>query len=372
VSKPIEQIAALTIGTVESVSPSDIRIILDTNAPQATALNTGVESDKLLKTLSAVYFYSGKDSLAVSLVDSLKAQDKDDAELYFSLGKAMNYLSRFEEAEKYFRQGLEKDHTKLPEEQRLNAYRNFASTLISLKKYDDTLAFIKQVSESDINDKVGVKLLESAVYLEMKRYDDAAAIYEWLMSSDPNNTGYIIGLGRIYTQAKEFDKAIEVLNEVKKTDPDNMAYLFQISLIYDLAGNKDKAEEALLKILKRQSDNDLALNNLAYLYIDNDKNIKKAVDMVKKALEMDPQNGAYFDTLGWGLFKLGKLEEAKKNTEEALKLEATPDRGVIYHHYGDIMMKIGNTDAAREAYEKAIGLGEDSSKIQPKIDSIKK
>lgn len=41
-SKPIEQIAALTIGAVESVSPSEIRVILDPNAPQATALNTGV------------------------------------------------------------------------------------------------------------------------------------------------------------------------------------------------------------------------------------------------------------------------------------------------------------------------------------------
>ena len=41
-SKPIEQIAALTIGTVESVSPSEIRVLLEPNAPQATALNTGV------------------------------------------------------------------------------------------------------------------------------------------------------------------------------------------------------------------------------------------------------------------------------------------------------------------------------------------
>ena len=41
-SKPIEQIAALTVGTVESVSPSEIRVLLEPNAPQATALNTGV------------------------------------------------------------------------------------------------------------------------------------------------------------------------------------------------------------------------------------------------------------------------------------------------------------------------------------------
>lgn len=43
-SKPIEQIASLTIGTVESVSPSEIKILLEPNAPQATALNTGVPS----------------------------------------------------------------------------------------------------------------------------------------------------------------------------------------------------------------------------------------------------------------------------------------------------------------------------------------
>lgn len=41
-SKPIEQIAALTVGTVESVSPSEIWVLLEPNAPQTTALNTGV------------------------------------------------------------------------------------------------------------------------------------------------------------------------------------------------------------------------------------------------------------------------------------------------------------------------------------------
>ena len=85
---------------------------------------------------------------------------------------------------------------------------------------------------------------------------------------------------------------------------------------------------------------------------------------------MEPRNGAYHDTLGWGYYKKGKYGEAKEYIEKALKWEDSPDKGVIYDHYGDILARLGLNNDAVDAYRTAIELGEDAGSIQPKIDAL--
>ena len=144
----------------------------------------------------------------------------------------------------------------------------------------------------------------------------------------------------------------------------------QLSMLYDTTGEFKKAEEALLKVLKLEPENDLALNNLAYMYIENDKNISRAIDMVKRAIEKKPENGAYHDTLGWGYYKKDQYKKAKKHIENALVWEEINGKGIIYEHYGDILVKLKMKKEAIEAYRKAIESGEDESKIQPKLDKL--
>ena len=94
--------------------------------------------------------------------------------------------------------------------------------------------------------------------------------------------------------------------------------------------------------------------------------------MVKRALEIQPRNGAYHDTLGWGYYKKGEYNKAKEHIEKAIKWEDTEGKGIIYDHYGDICMKLDLKKEAINAYQKAIELGEDNNKIQPKLDKLLK
>ena len=175
------------------------------------------------------------------------------------------------------------------------------------------------------------------MYLDLKRYNDAIAIWEWLSASDPENIRFLISL----------------------------------SLVYDVSKQFKKAEEALLKVLEIEPEHALALNNLAYMYMENDTNINKAITMVKRALVLEPDNGAYHDTLGWGYYKKGKYKEARKYINNALKLADKHDKGVIYEHLGDIMTRLEKTKEAAEAYRTAIEFGEDKDRIQPKLDTLK-
>ena len=322
------------------------------------------------KTLCSVYFYAGRDDEALALFVSLREHGDDDAAFYFSLGKVMNFLRRYEEAVNYFQRGFEHDFSKIPETQLFNVYQRYANALINLQRHDDAIKLIRDTASEFIKNSELLNLLEASIYLDMKRYEDAIAIYEWLVASDPQNISNIIRLGQTYSSAKQYKKAEETLLRVHDIDPENIAYLFQLSLVYDTSNQFKKAEKALLDILKKEPDNDLALNNLAYMYIEHDTNISKAISMVKRSLTIQPRNGAYHDTLGWGYYKKGKYEEAKKHIENALKLEDVIEQGIIYDHYGDILVKLGMKKEAIKAYRNAIELGEDVDKIKPKLDSI--
>ena len=288
-------------------------------------------------TLCALYFYSGRDSDGVAAFNALKEQNNDNAQLYFSLGKAMNYLNRYEQAVDYYHTGFTKLTEPLPEKNLVNAYSGLTQSLIKLGRVKEAIDLIHTEANEKIKDKSVLKLIESKLYLDLKRYDDAISILEWLSSSDPENTSFYI----------------------------------QLSLAYDLAGRFKDAEKALLEVLKREPDHALALNNLAYMYMDHDVNIKKAVKMVQQALLLEPDNGAYNDTLGWGYYKLGKYKEARKYIEAALKLADEHDEGVIYEHHGDVLSRLHKPKEAAEAYQKAIQYGEDKERIQPKINVLK-
>ncbi len=297
----------------------------------------GISYLDIPRTLTAVYFYAGRDKDAIALYDSLETAGKDDVKLYFSLGKAMNFLERYNEAEAYYRKGFEKDDIgTLSEDSIYRAYVGFIRALIKIEREDEALKLIHDDAKEYIKNTTRLKELEAGILRELKRYDDSIAIYEWLLASDP----------------------------------ENRAYHLSVSLAYDLNGQFKNAEKALLKFLELSPDDPLALNNLAYMYIENDINISKALIMVRQALTLDPENGAYLDTLGWAYYKLGKYKEAKKHIERSLKWAGREDKGIIYNHYGDVLIKLGKEKEAVDAYRNAIDFGEDEEKILPKINSI--
>ena len=300
--------------------------------------SAGIGYEDIAKTLTAVYFYAGRDNDALALFGKLREEEKDGAELYFSLGKAMNYLNRYEEAEKYYRQGLEKDISNVDEEKIYRVYVGLARALMRQEREDEALDLIRDDAKNNIKKVNILKELEASICKELKQYDDAIAIYEWLNASDPENREYLLGM----------------------------------SLVYDLAGRFEDAEKTLVKTLEMFPEDPLALNNLAYMYLENNVNIQRAMKMVKQSLINEPDNGAYLDTLGWAYYKMGKYKTAKKHIQRALKWADKSDKGIIYEHYGDVLLTLGKKKEAVEAYRNAIEFGEDKEKMNEKINGISK
>jgi len=119
----------------------------------------------------------------------------------------------------------------------------------------------------------------------------------------------------------------------------------------------DEAEEWLEQVLDEFPEDVSALNDLGYLWADRGKNLARALRMVRKAVEAEPENVAYLDSLGWALYRLERFDEAVEQLEKALETAAQqgeePD-GVILDHLGDAYHAAGREIKARATWRQAL------------------
>ena len=174
------------------------------------------------------------------------------------------------------------------------------------------------------------------------------------------------------------DDAAGLKDDMKAKLKQNVRYL--LSGLFVDAKNIDKAADNLQKLIKDDPENPTFLNDLGFIWADNDKNLAESEKLVRKALDLDAkqrkklldegkidaqaaktENGAYLDSLGWVLFKQKKYAEARKYLEEACKDDEEGKHLEIWDHLADTLFALGEKKAAVETWQKSLKF-EDVSK----------
>ncbi len=105
------------------------------------------------------------------------------------------------------------------------------------------------------------------------------------------------------------------------------------------------------------------------MFADDGVNLDEAVNLIEKALDFDPDNGAYIDSLGWAYFKKGLIDEALVELEKAVKF--VDDDAIIHDHLGDAYFKKGMADEAKEEWKRALELDPEQDSIKEKLKKSK-
>ncbi len=152
--------------------------------------------------------------------------------------------------------------------------------------------------------------------------------------------------------------------ETYKEDPD---LLFRLAASLEREKKINESVAAFEQLIKSRPDHAQGLNYLGYLWADRGENLHRALDLIRKAVALDPTNGAYLDSLGWVYFQLNQLEKAEENLNAAATLN--PDDATIQDHLGDLFEKRGNIARARQSWQKALTLKPDDGgkKIEEKL-----
>ena len=144
-------------------------------------------------------------------------------------------------------------------------------------------------------------------------------------------------------------------------DPETLraGLFFQLGEAYERTRRYDEAAEQFQAVLEIQPENSTAMNYLGYMWADNGENLEQALELVRRAVALEPDNGAYVDSLGWALFRLGEFEEARRHLERANQL--APEDPTILEHLGDVYVALGESRRAREAYEHALAIDDEEN-----------
>ncbi|HEX3151111.1 MAG TPA: tetratricopeptide repeat protein [Gemmataceae bacterium] len=144
------------------------------------------------------------------------------------------------------------------------------------------------------------------------------------------------------------------------------AVRYALSNVYSLQGDHAKSEEQLRLILEVDPDAPLANNNLGYQMADRNINLDEAERLIRRAIDVersmrkvtedDGENAAYLDSLGWVLFRKGKLTEAREWLDKAAALPDGADDPAVWDHLGDVLAKLDQTAKAKEAWKTALTL----------------
>src|SRR6266513_2255406 len=178
-------------------------------------------------------------------------------------------------------------------------------------------------------------------------------------------------------EAKHSQEAVtafeEALHEAEADGAEiaNARFYFDYGAAAEQAGLHDKAADLFRKSIAVDPANAAdAYNYLAYMWAERDTHLDEAEQMIKLALQADPNNGAYIDTLGWLEFRQGKFDQALSDLLRAAQ-KLNREDPVVLEHVGDACAKLNKPAEALDAWQKAFNLDPQNKKLADKIDNAK-
>jgi tetratricopeptide (TPR) repeat protein len=176
-------------------------------------------------------------------------------------------------------------------------------------------------------------------------------------------------LGGLLQAARRFAGAESVWVEVTRLVPAATRAGMELAYCRQSLGDIEGAVSALRDVIAREPENASALNFLGYLFADRDRDLEEAEALIRRALAQDPDNGAYLDSMGWVYYRLGRLEEARRELERAVHL--TGGDPVVLEHLGDVYKIMNLNELAREQYRKIVDRDKRNKRVRAKLSELR-
>ena len=166
-----------------------------------------------------------------------------------------------------------------------------------------------------------LRAVRASLLADSGKTDEAAAELKSMLDGKNDRETYIT-LAQIYEKAKnyaEMSKAIDAAEKLSDSNEDKESIAFMRGAMFEKMKNYDAAEAAFRKVLDANPKNASALNYLGYMLADRNVRLNEALELIREAVDLDPNNGAYLDSLGWVYFRMGDLEQAENNLQRAIE-----------------------------------------------------
>lgn len=208
----------------------------------------------------------------------------------------------------------------------------------------------------------------------LEKFDEAKVLLKDLVVAFPDDMRAYYTLGNLLRGNKEYTEAVEYYTKaIERLGPEDKAHwsvYYARGVCYERMKDWPKSEADLKKALELDASQELTLNYLGYTWVDQNLNLKEAMDLIRRAVQKRPNDGYFVDSLGWAYYRQADFPQAVKQLERAVELK--PDDPVINDHLGDAYWKVGRRLEAKFQWKQALDLkpeAEDEAKIRKKLDA---
>ena len=294
---------------------------------------------------------------ALSQFELLSAREPENTDISYALGLLYLQSNRLEESETLFRKLSRQDH--------LTDSANYYLGRIAEEKrnYNEAGAWYQGVHQGEHYFDAQVRL---AMLLARAGQVDAARKH--LRSIQPQSAQQALILiqaeGDMLIAAEQYEAAVAVYTRAlgDRYDAD---LLYARAMAAEKLGRLDILEADLRTILEREPEHAQALNALGYTLADATDRYDEAYDLIKKALALRPNDFYILDSMGWVLYRLGRLDEAIEYLSKALSIRQDPE---IAAHLGEVLWVRGKREQAKQVWEAALQQTPEDSRLLDVIE----
>ncbi len=218
---------------------------------------------------------------------------------------------------------------------RLAAEQRVSQLLLREGNAEGAVEHLERLADRDPEAGFRLLLARASLARELERYDDALALYAEGLEVRPDSEAFLLSRGEIFIEQEMIDDAVAAYREA----------------------------------LARHPDSALTLNALGYTLADRTERYEEAHELIARALELDPDNPAIIDSMGWAEFRLGNFELALGYLERAWSLMKDPE---VAAHLGETLWRLGRRDEARAILKEAYDRSPDSKPLRRTLERLLK
>ena len=281
----------------------------------------------------------------------LKEQPDNPGTLY-ALGVMSLQSQDPKSAEGYFKRYVEVLESQPdPERESSRALMFLAQIAEERGDLDDALAWLERVDSEDARIVLSASLRRAHITARKGDVEGARAQLKALEPAGQAEQVQVLQAeGQLLRDAGRSVEAFKTLQDGVLRYPNSPDLMYDYALAAEKLGKVDAMETALRKVIESVPDNHHAYNALGYSFADRNVRLDEAFELIDKALKMAPGDPYIMDSMGWVLFRMGKLKEAEQSLRQAYTLRNDAEIAV---HLGEVLWAQGDKAGATQLWRAA-------------------
>ncbi|MGH6635036.1 MAG: tetratricopeptide repeat protein [Gammaproteobacteria bacterium] len=289
----------------------------------------------------------------------LEEAQRDNPDVQYALGWLGIQTNELAESEAYFTTLVESG-------QRVDEASYYLGHIAESKnEYDNALKWYRAIGSGELHFDAQIRV--ALVLVQQDKAKEAMRHLRAVEARDSEQTRrLVLAQAEILTTQEQYTEAMRVYDQALKAEHD-ADLLYSRAMLAEKMGKLDLLESDLRQILDREPDNVQALNALGYTLADRTDRYQEAYSLIKRALQLRPNDFYILDSMGWVLYRMGKIEEALAYLRRAKVLRDDPE---IAAHLGEVLWVKGDRKEAKNVWEDALKNNPEDKKLREVINRL--